>query len=211
VSEDNAFQPPVIAAAGLSIAISVMLIIAQLLGLDNPRPSSLLVLATLPFGMALGFYIVGRYIGGPRSTAARPYLDQPLTPPKPPGKKEQDSKFCKDCGQLFTMRQKQTGFDPATGKPRLSFELGCPDGDPTKTSPEYDSWLRYPAPLRGGPITDMFLWPNCGKTKVVPLTPVGHNHGQAETKTDCPKCIDEMLSAGIIDLPAARKLMSAIR
>ena len=91
----------------------------------------------------------------------------------------------------------------------MSFELGCPDGEPDKTSPEYQIYGRFP--MAGSFTGDIYLWPNCGNTKLVPLTPVGHNHSQPETKTDCPKCIDEMLSAGIIDLPGARKLMSSIR
>lgn len=199
MSDNNIYEAPVIAAASVSAVVSLALFVGQALGADS---TPMLPLASAPLGIALGVYVVGRWTTRPKRSE-----NVALTPPRM-RKEESTSKYCKDCGQLFTMRQKQEGFDPETGKPRLSFELGCPDADPSKTSLAYNNWGRYPM---GGPPPDPYLWPNCGETKIRALTPVGHNHTQAEVKTDCPKCIEDMLSTGIIDLPGAKKLMSTIR
>lgn len=193
MSDDNIYQGPVILVSLTSFVASVGMLVARIFGAHDPEPFVLLPFSTVTFGVAVGLWIVGR--------------ERQLTPPNP--KKESTSKYCKDCGRIFTMRQKQTGFDPSTGRPRVSFELGCPDADPNKPTPEYTAYGRYPM---AGPFTgSVFLWPNCGDTKYVPLTPVGHNHADADTKTDCPKCIEDMLTTGIIDLPSAKKLMSSIR
>lgn len=191
----------------VSLGSSALILLGLMLSAHDPEPIVFLPFATGSFGVALGACILDRFTHR-RSAMVRPYPEaRPLTPPKMK-RKEEDSKYCKDCGKVFAIRQKQTGFDPKTGKPKLSFELGCPVADPNKTTPEYQTYGRYP--IAGPFMGDIYLWPNCGDTKVMPLIPVGHNHAQPETKTDCPKCIEDMLSAGIIDLPSARKLMSTI-
>lgn len=121
--------------------------------------------------------------------------------------------FCKDCGQKFVMRQRQEGFDSVTGRPNLSYQLGCPSGDPAKTTRAYE---RYANGLKYGGGLSLFrgqryTWPNCDDPKIVGLQPVGHlSHDPGETSVECPKCIEQMLVDGIIDVPAAKMLIGAI-
>lgn len=201
----------VFVGTGASLFFSALILVGFAFSLHDPEPGSLLGLPLGTFSMAASAYGMDRLLSWATRNEARlaPAENVALTPPDP--KKESTSKYCKDCGKIFTMRQQQRGFDPNTGSPKLSFDLGCPDADPTRPTAAYRTWAASPYPMSITSMPREYDWPDCGKTKYVPLTPVGHNHADDGVQTNCPKCIEDMLTTGIIDLPSAKKLMSSIR
>lgn len=102
--------------------------------------------------------------------------------------------YCRDCGQRFTMHEHQDGYDTKTGAPLYKQTFYCPDWG-NAASLKASSYLSYSS------------YPNCGVATRVPKKPAHLSHGKSVTVAQCPGCVDQMLTDGVINEQQAADLL----
>lgn len=96
--------------------------------------------------------------------------------------------FCEDCGKRLQTLRRQTGYHKQTGQPKWDFELQCPDATPYTNG-----------------------FPYCNKKSYAPAMMAAHVHSGEEISTDCPACIDVMVTDGVINSQQAASLYQAAK
>lgn len=129
--------------------------------------------------------------------AAYPSSYEQLDQPKMKSKNE--VYFCADCGAKYITFERQSGFDPKTGEPRMIKTQACP------------KWTS-----RGSRVFLDASHPSyyaCGNPKVTANVPVARahtDHRPIEPSTTCPGCIEDMVTNGVLERGAANQLLKMI-
>lgn len=117
-----------------------------------------------------------------------------------------DPIFCHDCGRRYVPWTNQQGFNATTGEPVIKTKMACPGWTATYANAQMQiySGSSFGAFGIGTSIT------SCGNTVTTNAVPQTHtDHPTGDVRGDCPGCIEDMVSNGIITRADAEKMRAA--